>query len=118
MAAARNVHGWLIIAPLLPAQAANAALVWSMAPDRSYGNPSKMPWQQMLAQLPNNVWDKCHPQRQYTRPLRAASFVTKVPILPFLFPQNIAAVKLRMQRLQGRPVHASACTSCALTSMA
>lgn len=57
--------------------AANAALVWCVAPDRSFGSPRKMPWQQMLAQLPNNAFDAAGPQRAYTYPLRAASFFTK-----------------------------------------
>ena len=39
--------------------AANAALVWMVSPDRSFGAPHKMPWQKFLHGLPNNVFDAC-----------------------------------------------------------
>ena len=41
--------------------AANAALVWMVSPDRSFGAPHKMPWQKFLHGLPNNVFDACVP---------------------------------------------------------
>jgi hypothetical protein len=58
--------------------AANAALVWSVAPTRSFGSPQKMPWQRMLAKLPNHAFDTQGPQRSYTYGTRAASFVAKI----------------------------------------
>ena len=39
--------------------AANAAAVWMVSPDRSFGAPHKMPWQKMLHSLPNNIFDMC-----------------------------------------------------------
>ncbi len=41
--------------------AANAALVYMVSPDRSFGAPHKMPWQKFLHGLPNNVFDACVP---------------------------------------------------------
>lgn len=58
--------------------AANVALVWSVAPSRSFGSPQKMPWQRMLAKLPNHAFDASGPQRVYTTGTRAASFVAKI----------------------------------------
>lgn len=57
--------------------AANAALVWMVSPDRSFGAPHKMPWQKMLHSLPNNVFDMSGPQRAYTTGSRAAGFFAK-----------------------------------------
>lgn len=39
--------------------AANAALVWMVSSDRSFGAPHKMPWQKLLHSLPNNMFDRC-----------------------------------------------------------
>jgi hypothetical protein len=58
--------------------AANVALVWSVAPSRSFGSPQKMPWQRMLAKLPNHAFDSSGPQRAYTHGTRAASFFAKI----------------------------------------
>ncbi len=49
----------------------------SVAPSRSFGNP-QMPWQRMLAKLPNHAFDMSGPQRAYTTGTRAASFVAKI----------------------------------------
>mmetsp|Transcript_35563 Transcript_35563/g.100668 ORF Transcript_35563/g.100668 Transcript_35563/m.100668 type:complete len:499 (+) Transcript_35563:398-1894(+) len=57
--------------------AANAAMVWSVAPNRSYGAPNKLPWQSMLSGLPNNVFDSSGPLRAYTNTSRAAGFFAK-----------------------------------------
>ena len=39
--------------------AANAALVWMVSADRSFGAPNRMPWQKLLHSLPNNMFDRC-----------------------------------------------------------
>jgi len=57
--------------------AANAAAVWMVSPDRSFGAPHKMPWQKMLHSLPNNIFDMSGPQRAYTTGSRAASLFAK-----------------------------------------
>eukprot|EP00873_Tetraselmis_striata_P017965 jgi/Tetstr1/438229/TSEL_002881.t1 len=57
--------------------AANAALVWTVAPNRSYGAANKLPWQSTLSGLPNNVFDKSGPLRAYTNGTRAAGFFAK-----------------------------------------
>ena len=50
----------------------------SVAPSRSFGSPQKMPWQRMLAKLPNHAFDSSGPQRAYTHGTRAASFFAKI----------------------------------------
>jgi hypothetical protein len=57
--------------------AATTALVWSVSPNRSFGAPHKMPWQNMLQQLPNNVFDVSGPQRAYTAGTRATGLAAK-----------------------------------------
>lgn len=41
--------------------AANAALVWMVSTNRSFGAPNKMPWQRELHSLPNNIFERCPP---------------------------------------------------------
>mmetsp|Transcript_32029 Transcript_32029/g.57353 ORF Transcript_32029/g.57353 Transcript_32029/m.57353 type:complete len:519 (-) Transcript_32029:153-1709(-) len=57
--------------------AANAALVWTVAPNRSHGGASKLPWEGVLSGLPNNVFDKSGPLRAYSNTTRAAGFFAK-----------------------------------------
>lgn len=59
--------------------AASSAMVWGVAPNRSFGGP-RLPFQQMLAGMPSNVFDVCGPQRQYTMGSRIASLAAKVRI--------------------------------------
>lgn len=58
-------------------QAANLALVWMIAPNRSFGVPHKYDWQRMLHELPANVFDASSPQRNYTITARAAGLFAK-----------------------------------------
>jgi len=55
----------------------NAALVWMTAPSRAFGSTSKFPWQQHLAKLPNNVFEKSGPLRRYTMVDRSQAFLLK-----------------------------------------
>merc|ERR1719182_416527 len=55
----------------------NAALVWTTAPSRAFGSTSKFPWQQHLAKLPNNVFEKSGPLRRYTMVDRSQAFLLK-----------------------------------------
>lgn len=66
-----------VAANTLALMVANAALVWSVAPNRSYGQSNKLPWQSMLSGLPNNVFDASGPLRSYTNTSRAAGFFAK-----------------------------------------
>lgn len=66
--AAVNVAGLLAL---------NAAVVWSLAPTRSYGEPMKYAWQRVLHGLPNYVFDTSGPLRQYSKFSRAGGFVYK-----------------------------------------
>lgn len=57
--------------------ASNAALVWMMAPSRSYGAAHKYSWQSMLHNMPNYVFDKEGPLRAYSPVTRGTSLVVK-----------------------------------------
>lgn len=57
--------------------AANAAMVWSLAPTRSFGNAHKFAWQRALHGLPNHVFDQSGPLREYTYASRAGSLLWK-----------------------------------------
>ena len=86
--------------------AAVGACVWITAPSRSYGAVHKYPWQQMLAQLPHNVFDASGPLRQYTIGGRAAGFFSTGAQLSAVgalagaatSAASAAAVSLRRQR--------------------
>ncbi|GAX80601.1 hypothetical protein CEUSTIGMA_g8036.t1 [Chlamydomonas eustigma] len=57
---------------------ATAATVWLLSPTRSYGAVHKFPWQQMLENLPNCVFDASGPLKQFSRQARIGSFFTKM----------------------------------------
>lgn len=57
--------------------ASTAALVWLIAPTRSYGAVHKFPWQNMLSSMPNNLFDASSPHRRFSYGNRAASLAIK-----------------------------------------
>lgn len=65
------------VLPPLPSPAANAALVYLVAPTRAAPAPARFAWQNMLSKLPNNVFEPTTPLRAYTKGNRAAAFFTK-----------------------------------------
>lgn len=67
----------LVAINTLSVAAATGALVWLIAPNRSYGAVGKMPWQKMLQSMPNNLFDASTPYRQFSMGNRAASLVVK-----------------------------------------
>lgn len=58
--------------------AGTAATVWILTPSRSYGAVHKLPWQQMLSELPNCVFDSSGPLRNYTRQARMGGFFARM----------------------------------------
>lgn len=56
---------------------ANGMGMWLLAPSRSFGSAYKLPFQEMLANLPNNVFDKSTKHKQFTLAQRASSAVAK-----------------------------------------
>lgn len=95
---------------------ATAATVWLLAPTRSYGTlGNKFPFQQMLAGLPNFVFDKSGPLRQYTAQSRIGSLFAKAAELSavgaaagaFTSLASSAAVELRKQSTPFGPGDAS-----------
>jgi hypothetical protein len=67
----------LASANVLTLLASNAALVWCLAPTRSYGAAHKHAWQRAVASLPNYVFDSCGPLRQYTKLSRTSALLYK-----------------------------------------
>lgn len=67
----------LVLINTLGMAVATASTVWLVSPTRSFGNVHKYPWQQLLEQLPNCVFDASGPLRNYSAQMRAASFFTK-----------------------------------------
>lgn len=60
--------------------AATGAMVWLVAPSRSYGAVHKFPWQNMLHNLPNHVFDSSTPYRRFSIGSRVGSLFAKVGI--------------------------------------
>ena len=61
----------LVAVNTLSVAAATGALVWLVAPSRSFGTLHKSSWQNMLHNLPHNVFDTSTPLRKYTLGSRA-----------------------------------------------
>lgn len=58
---------------VLTTTACNAIVVWSLAPCRSYGNTDL----QSTLQLPNNIFEKSYPLREFDLQKRIQSFIYK-----------------------------------------
>jgi hypothetical protein len=67
----------LVAANTLTLSAANAALVYLVAPTRAAPTPGRYNWQNMLSKLPNNVFEGATPLREYTTADRVGSFFLK-----------------------------------------
>lgn len=67
----------LVLINTLGMAAATGAAVWVSAPTRSYGSVHKFPWQQMLSNLPNNIFDASGPLRQYSTTARAGGLLAR-----------------------------------------
>lgn len=63
----------------LSLMAATTAVVWAVAPNRSFGPPT-LPFQRAFQSLPSNVFDMSGPMRKYSLGSRLASYATKVGI--------------------------------------
>lgn len=57
--------------------AANAAVVYLVAPTRAAPAPARHEWQNMMAKLPNNVFEGTTPLRSYTNNSRIAALFVK-----------------------------------------
>jgi hypothetical protein len=57
--------------------ASTAAMNWALAPSRSYGSTFKYEFQNSIQKLPNHVFDKSYPLREFDMPKRVFSFFYK-----------------------------------------
>ncbi|ERN12642.1 protein RETICULATA-RELATED 1, chloroplastic [Amborella trichopoda] len=67
----------LALVNVLTVSACNALVVWSLAPCRSYGNTFRFDLQNTLQKLPNNVFEKSYPLREFDLQKRVHSFFYK-----------------------------------------
>ncbi|XP_015582236.2 protein RETICULATA-RELATED 1, chloroplastic [Ricinus communis] len=67
----------LALVNVLTASACNAIVVWSLAPCRSYGNTFRFDLQNTLQKLPNNIFEKSYPLREFDLQKRVHSFFYK-----------------------------------------
>lgn len=67
----------LVVSNTLCLAAANAALVYLVAPTRAAPAPQRFEWQNAVSKLPNNAFERSTPLRQYSQGARAASLLVK-----------------------------------------
>ncbi|GFY94734.1 hypothetical protein Acr_10g0001190 [Actinidia rufa] len=67
----------LALINILTLTACNAIVVWSLAPCRSYGNTFQFDLQNTVQKLPNNIFEKSYPLREFDLQKRIQSFVYK-----------------------------------------
>ncbi|KAF2293772.1 hypothetical protein GH714_004609 [Hevea brasiliensis] len=67
----------LALVNVLTATACNAIVVWTLAPCRSYGNTFRFDLQNTLQKLPNNIFEKSYPLREFDLQKRVHSFFYK-----------------------------------------
>ncbi|XP_030513240.2 protein RETICULATA-RELATED 1, chloroplastic [Rhodamnia argentea] len=64
----------LALVNVLTASLCNAVVVWSLAPCRSYGDTFRFDLQNTLQKLPNNIFEKSYPMREFDLQKRFHSF--------------------------------------------
>ncbi|XP_073013316.1 protein RETICULATA-RELATED 6, chloroplastic [Typha latifolia] len=67
----------LALINVLTVTACNAFMVWSLAPCRSYGNTFHFDLQNTIQKLPNNIFEKSYPMREFDLQKRIHSFFYK-----------------------------------------
>ncbi|KAL6545759.1 hypothetical protein OROGR_009633 [Orobanche gracilis] len=67
----------LALINVLTVTACNAVVVWSLAPCQSYGNTFQFDLQNTLQKLPNNIFEKSYPMREFDFQKRLQSFFYK-----------------------------------------
>ncbi|CAI9103892.1 OLC1v1002477C1 [Oldenlandia corymbosa var. corymbosa] len=67
----------LALLNVLTVTACNSIVVWSLAPCRSYGNTFRFDLQNTLQKLPNNMFEKSYPLREFDLQKRLQSFFYK-----------------------------------------
>ncbi|KAL2968804.1 hypothetical protein AAZX31_15G045500 [Glycine max] len=67
----------LALMNVMTAAACNALVVWSLAPCRSYGNTFRFDLQNTLQKLPNNIFEKSYPLREFDMQKRIQCFLFK-----------------------------------------
>ncbi|XP_043706356.1 protein RETICULATA-RELATED 1, chloroplastic-like [Telopea speciosissima] len=67
----------LALINVLTVSACSAVVVWSLAPCRSYGNTFRFDLQNTLQKLPNNIFEKSYPLREFDLQKRIHSFFYK-----------------------------------------
>ncbi|KAL2622341.1 hypothetical protein R1flu_002546 [Riccia fluitans] len=92
----------LAAANILTMSACNAAMVWCLAPTRSYGQTFRFEWQNALQKLPNHAFDMSYPLREFDRNKRIAAFFYKSVELGVIG-AALGTVGAGLQRIVPRP---------------
>ncbi|PKI39255.1 hypothetical protein CRG98_040311 [Punica granatum] len=74
---AATIEWDLALINVLTASACNAIVVWSLAPCRSYGDTFRFDLQNTLQKLPNNIFEKSYPLREFDLQKRIQSLCYK-----------------------------------------
>lgn len=67
----------LALGNVLAQAACTGAAVWATAPSRTYGTTARFEWQMALQKLPNHVFDKSYPLREFSLQSRVGGFFYK-----------------------------------------
>jgi Protein RETICULATA-related len=67
----------LALTNILTTTACNAFVVWLLAPCRSYGNTFQFDLENTIQKLPNNIFEKNYPMREFDLQKRIQSFLYK-----------------------------------------
>lgn len=67
----------LALVNVLAQAACCGAVVWATAPSRTYGTTARFEWQMALQKLPNHVFDKSYPLREFSLRSRAGGLLYK-----------------------------------------
>ncbi|KAA8545534.1 hypothetical protein F0562_020318 [Nyssa sinensis] len=87
----------LALINVLTVTACNAIVVWSLAPCRSYGNTFRFDLQNTLQKLPNNIFEKSYPHREFDLQKRIHSFFYKAAGVVYGWIYNWSSSKVLCQ---------------------
>ncbi|KAM0945664.1 hypothetical protein DsansV1_C10g0105111 [Dioscorea sansibarensis] len=91
----------LALINVLTAAACNVAIIWSLAPCRSYGSTFQFDLQNTIQKLPNNIFERSYPFREFDLQKRVQSFFYKAAELS-LFGLIAGSVQGTLSKLSSR----------------
>ncbi|XP_039127731.1 protein RETICULATA-RELATED 1, chloroplastic-like isoform X1 [Dioscorea cayenensis subsp. rotundata] len=104
----------LALINVLTAAACNVAIVWSLAPCRSYGSTFQFDLQNTIQKLPNNIFERSYPFREFDLQKRVQSFFYKAAELS-LFGLIAGSVQGTLSKLSSRRKEPRPCCRLSMT---